>query len=50
MSQQKSAGAWTGLILAAVCLGIVAHIFYASSADRAHGIYIVDRAAPVSAS
>ena len=44
MSKRNSAGGWTGLILAALCLAVVAYIFHASSAHGSSEIYFVDTA------
>ena len=42
MSKRNSAGGWTGLILAALCLAIVAYVFHASNAHGSSEIYIAD--------
>jgi hypothetical protein len=42
MSKRNSAGGWTGLILAALCLAVVAYAFHATSAQGSAQLYIVD--------
>ncbi len=49
MSKRNSAGGWTGLILAALLLAVVAYVFHASSAHGFNEIYFVDAAAGASA-
>lgn len=44
MSKRNAAGGWTGLILAALCLAVVAYVVHATSAQGSAEIFIADSA------
>jgi hypothetical protein len=42
MSKRNTAGGWTGLILAALCLVIVGYVFHASAAHGSQTLFIAE--------
>ncbi len=40
MSKRNSAGGWTGLFLAALCLAIVGYVFHASAAQGSDTLFM----------
>lgn len=49
MSKRNSAGGWTGLFLAALCLVIVGYVFHASAAQGSDTLFIAESSMSASA-